>query len=91
MQLSEVGTAYLSILPKVDRGAASEAAGEVKQTMGRAGDEAGKTSGQGFGSWFQSAAGVFVGNVATRLVDAGANAVKQLFQAPTTATPSTSS
>ena len=80
MRLSEVGTAYLSILPKVDRGAASEAASEVRETMGRAGDAAGRSSGQGFGSWFQTAAGTFVGNMATRLVDAGANAVKQLFQ-----------
>lgn len=80
MRLSEAGTAYLAILPKVDRAAASEAAGEVKQTMGRAGDEAGRSSGQGFGSWFQTAAGTFVGDMATRLVDAGANAVKQLFQ-----------
>lgn len=77
--MSELGSAYLAIIPKADKAAMSGTVSEIKSELGEAGESAGKASGKGFGSWFQSAAGVFVGNIAAELAAAGADAVKQLF------------
>lgn len=77
--MSELGSAYLAIVPEVDKASMSGAVSEIKSELGSAGQSAGETSGKGFGSWFQSAAGVFVGNIATQLASTAADTVKQLF------------
>ena len=77
--MSELGSAYLAIIPKADKAAMTGAVSEIKSELGTAGESAGETSGKGFGSWFQSAAGVFVGNIATQLAATAADTVKQLF------------
>lgn len=79
--MSELGSAYLSIVPKADKAAMSSAIGGIKSSLSEAGEASGKSAGDGFGSWFKTTAGVFVGNIATELANAGAEAAKQLFSA----------
>lgn len=78
--MSEMGSAYLSIIPKVDKGAFKQSTDEIKETLGQAGKDGGSSSGGLFGGAFQTAAGVFVGNMSTKLAEAAGDGIRAIVQ-----------
>lgn len=78
--MSEVGSAYLSIIPEVDKGAFKQSTDDIKETLGKAGESGGKDSGSRFGTFFQTTAGMFVGNMATSLASAAGDGIKAMVQ-----------
>lgn len=78
--MSEVGSAYMSIIPKVDKGAFKQSTDDIKETLGQAGKDGGSSSGGLFGGAFQTTAGVFVGNMATKLAEAAGDGIRAIVQ-----------
>lgn len=72
--MSELGTAYMSIVPKVDKSSMSSATSEIQSGL----EASGESSGNSFGTFFQTAAGTFVGNMAVKLAEAATDGIKQI-------------